>query len=590
MDSTTVTAAPGGAFLLGPGEAAFSLEDLSDEQRQSYQTAMRFLDEEVLPAVDEYETKPPGLGRKLLRQCGELGLLSMLTPEKYGGLEMDLTSQLLVAEAMGRYSSFSVTYGAHSGIGTLPLALFGTEQQKERYLPRLASGEWMAAYCLSEPQAGSDALACRTRAELSADGSHYTLNGQKMWISNGGWADFFTVFAKVDGEKFTAFLVEKSYEGVRPGAEERKMGIHGSSTTAIYLDNVRVPVENVLGEIGRGHIIAFNILNLGRLKLGASCAGGAKQTISEAVAYAKQRVAFGQPIANFGAIRHKLAEMAVKTFVTESIVYRTGGLIDALWSQVSWADADAAPRMLAALEEYAVECAVAKVVGSEAMDFVADEAVQIHGGYGYHQDYAVERLYRDSRINRIFEGTNEINRLLTVSMLLKRAGQGRLPLMGAVTELMGRIMQGDFSSPRTEGPLRRERDIVERVRKVTVLSMGLAYQRFGRSLEQEQEINLLLAEMILTLYGMDSAVLRAGKLMAAGREEPAASLARVIAEDGLAATARAAEVVLAASVEGGKLEEYSGVLRRLARLQPADTIGPRRTIAARLLEAGRYVV
>ena len=487
MDPTVTapTAPLGGAFLLSPSEAGFTPEDLSEEQRQTFQTATRFVEQEVLPVAAEYETKPPGLARKLLSQCGELGLLAVLVPERYDGLEMDLTSQLLVAEAMGRYASFSVAYGAHAGIGTLPLVYFGNEEQKARYLPRLITGEWMAAYCLSEPQAGSDALAARTRAELSADGAYYTLSGQKMWISNGGWADLFTVFAKVDGEKFTAFLVERTYEGVRPGAEERKMGIHGSSTTALYLDNVRVPVENVLGEVGRGHVIAFNILNLGRLKLGASCVGGAKQALADSIAYAKQREAFGQPIANFGAIRYKLAEMAVKIFLTESVVYRTGGMIDARLGGVSWADDGAAASMLAGIEEYAAECAIAKVIGTEALDYIVDEAVQIHGGYGYHQDYPVERAYRDSRINRIFEGANEINRLLTISMLLKRAAQGRLPLMGAVTALMGRIMQGDFGSARSEGPLRREARRWSAFAKVTVLSMGLAYQRCGRG-EQER--------------------------------------------------------------------------------------------------------
>ena len=581
---------PGGAFLLGPSESAFTLEKLSDEQRQTYQTAMRFLDKEVVPVIGEYEGKPDGLARKLIRQCGELGLLAILVPEKYDGLEMDLTSQLLVAEAMGRYASFSVAYGAHSGIGTLPLVFFGTDAQKQRYLPRLVTGEMMAAYCLSEPHAGSDALAAKTRATLSEDGKHYVLDGQKMWISNGGWADFFTVFAKVDGEKFTAFLVERGYEGVRTGAEEHKMGIRGSSTTALYLDSVRVPVENVLGEIGRGHIIAFNILNLGRLKLGASCAGGCKDVLRDSIAYAKERQAFGQPIAEFGAIRHKLAEMAVKSFVAESIVYRTGGLIDERLGAVSWEEADASKKMLGSIEEYAMECAIAKVVGTEALDYVVDEGVQIHGGYGFHEDYAVERAYRDSRINRIFEGTNEINRLLSVGMLLKRAGQGRLDLMGSVTALLGDIMQGDFGEAPGDGPLDRERDLVERVRKVALLSLGLAFQRFGTELEREQEVVTSLADLVMTLFSMESVVLRAGDLLAGGRAEPASSIACVVAAEGVSAAARASEIVLAASIQGAKLEEYHGVLRRLTRVLPADTIAARRRIAARLLEAGKYVV
>lgn len=590
MPTTSNPTTSGGGFLLGPSDSAFSLEKLSDEQRQTFQTALRFLDEEVVPRIGEYERKPDALARELIRHCGELGLLAILVPEKYEGLEMDLTSQLLVAEAMGRYASFSVAYGAHSGIGTLPLVFFGTDAQKKQYLPQLVTGELLAAYCLSEPHAGSDALASRTRATLSEDGRHYVLDGQKMWISNGGWADFFTVFAKVDGEKFTAFLVERGYEGVRTGAEEHKMGIRGSSTTALYLDSVRVPVENVLGEIGRGHIIAFNILNLGRLTLGASCAGGCKDVLRDSIAYAQQREAFGRPIAQFGAIRHKLAEMAVKTFVTESIVYRTGGLIDERLAAVSWEDAEASKKMLGSIEEYAVECAIAKVVGTEALDYVADEGVQIHGGYGYHQDYSVERAYRDSRINRIFEGTNEINRLLTVGMLLKRGGQGRLDLMGSVTTLLGDIMQGDFGDAAGDGPLDAERDLVERVRKVALLSLGLAFQRFGADLENEQEVVTALADLVMGLYAMESAVLRAGELLAGGRAEPAASIACVATADGVAAAARSAEIVLAASVEGPKLEEYHGVLRRLTRVIPADTIAARRKIADRLLATGKYVV
>ena len=447
----------GGAFLLETAEDVFTPEDFSEEHRQALATADRFVTEEVLPIAERYEEKEEGLSRKLLEQCGELGLLSILAPERYGGLELDLTSQLVVAEALGRYESFSVTYGAHSGIGSLPLVFFGTDEQKQHYLPAMATGERMGAYCLSEPHAGSDALAARTKATLTGDGKHYVLSGQKMWISNGGWADLYTVFAKVDGEEFTAFLVERAFEGVRPGAEERKMGIHGSSTTALYLDDVKVPVENVLGEIGRGHIIAFNILNIGRLKLGASCVGGCKEVLTASIAYAQERKAFGKSLADFGAIQHKLAEMAIQTYVAESVSYRIGGLIDQKLADVSWDDADASKQVLGGIEEYAIECAIAKVVGSEALDFVSDEGVQIHGGYGFHHDYAVERAYRDSRINRIFEGTNEINRLLSVGMLLKRAAQNRLPLMPAVMQLIPQLSSGEsMESQPAEGPLGAE--------------------------------------------------------------------------------------------------------------------------------------
>ncbi|MEZ5367442.1 MAG: acyl-CoA dehydrogenase family protein, partial [Bryobacterales bacterium] len=471
----------------------------------------------------------------------------------------------------------------------LPLAFFGTDAQKEQYLPTMATGERMAAYCLSEPQAGSDALAARTKATLTEDGKHFVLSGQKMWISNGGWADIYTVFAKVDGEKFTAFLVERNFEGVRPGAEEHKMGIHGSSTTALYLDDVKVPVENVLGEIGRGHIIAFNILNLGRLKLGASCVGGAKEVLAQSIAYSKERKAFSKAIAEFGAIQQKLADMAIQTYVSESVSYRIGGLIDQKLAAVSWDDPEASKKVLAGIEEYAIECAIAKVMGSEALDFVADEGVQIHGGYGFHHDYAVERAYRDSRINRIFEGTNEINRLLTVGMLLKRAAQNRLALMPAVMQLIPQLSTGEIETKPLEGPLGVELEMVERAKKVALLSAGLAYQRFGKDLEQEQEVNMAIADILLLTYGAESALLRAEKLAKKSKGEQATAMARVYTHDALARIACHASTVLGACVDGAKLEQYFRVLRRLTRALPTPSVAARREIAGRLLAAGKYV-
>src|SRR5580704_1090240 len=384
----------------------------------------------------------PGLAISILRKSGELGLTGVILPEKFGGMEMDLTSAMIVAEGVSRDGSYSAWHGAHTGIGTLPLLLFGTEAQKEKYLPKLATAEMIAAYCLSEPQAGSDALAARTRADLSEDGKHYILNGQKMWITNGGGADLYTVFAKIGGEKFTAFLVERAFPGVKPGAEEKKMGIKGSSTTAVYLDNVQVPVENVLGEIGRGHIIAFNILNLGRLKLGPFAVGGAKEVLRVSLKYAKERKAFGKSIAEFGMIQHKLAEMAIRIYAAESTSWRVVGMIEDELEGFSWKNPGAAQTMLKAVEEFAAECSYIKIFASEMLDYVVDEGVQIHGGYGYHQDYAVERAYRDSRINRIFEGTNEINRLLATGMLLKRAQRGQLPLVEAVKNLQAEILGG----------------------------------------------------------------------------------------------------------------------------------------------------
>src|SRR5271169_5015886 len=446
MASLTIspTKHKGGSFLIEPTtpEQFYSPEDFTEEHHAIARTTEGFWTKEIAPNVDAIQHQEPGVAVAVLRKAGEIGLTSVHLPEKYGGMEMDLTSAMLVGVGVAKDGSYAVIHGAQTGIGALPLLLFGTEEQKQRYLPRLANAELVAAYALSEPQAGSDALAARTRADLSPDGKHYILNGQKMWITNGGAADFFTIFAKVDGDKFTAFLVERKFPGLMPGAEEKKMGIKGSSTTAIYLDNVPVPVENVLGEIGRGHIIAFNILNIGRLKLGAFVCGGSKEVLRISMNYAKERKAFGKSIAEFGLIQHKLAEMAIRIFATESATYRVVGLIEHQLEGFSWDQPNAAQTELKAVEEFAAECSYIKIFASETLDYVTDEAVQIHGGYGYHQDYVVERAYRDSRINRIFEGTNEINRLLATGMLLKRAVRGQLPLVAAVTKLQAEILAG----------------------------------------------------------------------------------------------------------------------------------------------------
>lgn len=578
----------GGSFLLEAtaADAAFTPEDFSEEHRQTKATADRFMAEEVVPVVDRYEKKEDGLAPQLIRQAGELGLLSILVPEEYDGLEMDLTSQLLVAESMGGYAAFSVTYGAHSGIGTLPLVFFGTDDQKQRYLARISSGEVLAAYCLSEPQAGSDALSSLTKAKLSDDGSHYVLNGQKMWISNGGWAEFFTVFAKVDGEKFTAFLVERSFDGVKHGAEEHKMGIHGSSTTALFLDDVKVPVGNVLGEIGRGHIIAFNILNVGRVKLGASCVGGCKSVMGEAIRYAKQRKAFGHTISEFGAIRQKLAESAIRTFVAESVVYRTGGLIDAKLDGISWEDEGAAQSMLGGIEEYAIECAIAKVVASEALQYVADEAVQVHGGYGFHQDYSVERSYRDERINRIFEGTNEINRLLTVGMLLKRASQNRLPLMAEVMQLMAELASPVADVAADAEGLSVETELVARAKRIALVAAGIAYQQYGAKLEAEQEIVYAIAEIVIAAYSMESALLRTQK----SGTDITRDITQVAARELMLRIVANTEVVIANCLDGAKRQQYHSALRRLTRYPLIDAVAARRRIADRLVETERYTV
>src|SRR5580693_4165058 len=464
---TTATATPlqvkGGAFLIedrAPHEI-FTAEDLNEEHLAIARTVDDFWANDVEPHLEAIRQQSPGVALSVLRKAAELGLAAIPIPERFGGMEMDLPSVMIAGEHLAKDTSYASWHSGHTGIGTLPVLFFGNEEQKRKYLPRLAKVELLAAYALTEPLAGSDALAIRTRADLSPDGKYYVLNGQKMWITNGGAADLFTVFAKVGGELFTAFLVERSFPGVSSGAEEHKMGIKGSSTTAVYFDNVRVPVENVLGEIGRGHIIAFNILNIGRLKLGPFACGGAKNVLAVSLKYAKERKAFGCSIAEFGAIQHKLAEMAIRTFAAESMVWRTVGLI-------------APEESLKTIEEYAVECSIVKVYASEVLDFVVDEGVQIYGGYGYHQDYAVERAYCDSRINRIFEGTNEINRLLIAGMLLKRAARGQLALMPAAKALMGELLGGAAADGGDE-----ETRLAANAKKIGLLAMGLAYQKFA---------------------------------------------------------------------------------------------------------------
>ncbi|MEX2300537.1 MAG: acyl-CoA dehydrogenase family protein [Bryobacterales bacterium] len=592
--SGTTAARPtllGGGFLLGEvsPEEAFTPEDFSEEQQQIYATADQFMTNEVVPTIAEQEEKKPGVARKLMEKAGELGLLATLVPEKFGGLELDLTTQMIVAERIGRYASFSTTYGAHSGIGTMPLVYFGTEDQKTRYLPKLVSAEWIAAYCLSEPQAGSDALAARTRAELSPDGKHYVLNGEKMWISNGGWADLYTVFAKIDGEKFTAFLIERTMNGVRPGAEEHKMGIRGSSTTPLALDNVNVPVENVLGEIGRGHIIAFNILNLGRVKLGAACVGGCKEILATTIRYANQRKAFGQSIGEFGLIQHKLAEMAIRLYATESLAYRTSGLIDRRRGSLSWEDPEAAHKALAAVEEYAIECSITKVYSSEALDYIVDEGVQIHGGYGFHQDYAVERAYRDARINRIFEGTNEINRLLTMGMLLKRAAKNRLPLMAAVEAAAKTVSGASLEKPQ-DGPFANEKHLLYRAKQATLFCAGVAYQRFQSELDQQQEVSAAVSDMVMAIFAAESALLRAEKLIERGRGEAARQMTVVLVQDAIGQIERQATTALAACGDGSALDQQLAAVRRTLRHTPLNTIALRRAIAGRLRTAEKYVV
>ena len=578
----------GGSFLLGATSPAeiFTPEDFTDEHRAIGRTTEEFFLKEVAPNVEAIQHQEPGLAISILRKSAQLGLTGVIIPEKFGGMEMDLVSAMIVAEGVSKDGSYSGWHGAHTGIGTLPLLMFGTDEQKQRYLPKLASAEMVAAYCLSEPQAGSDALAIRTRADLSPDGKHYILNGQKMWITNGGGADLYTVFAKIDGEKFTAFLVERKYPGVQPGAEEKKLGIKGSSTTAVYLDNVKVPVENVLGEIGRGHIIAFNILNLGRLKLGPFAIGGAKEVLRVSLKYAKERKAFGKSIAEFGMIQHKLAEMAIRIYAAESTSWRVVGLIENELEGFSWKNAGAAQTMLKAVEEFAAECSYIKIFASEMLDYVVDEGVQIHGGYGYHQDYAVERAYRDSRINRIFEGTNEINRLLATGMLLKRAQRGQLPLVEAVKKLQAEVLGGPTLSAGGD----EDTKLAANAKKVALFALGVAYQKFMNALEDQQEILAGLTDIMMNAFAMESVLLRTQKLAAQGKGDNAAEMCPVFLREAMETVESAARTVLAASSEGDALRTNLAVLKRFTKFEPVNAIAVRRKIAARLLEADRYAV
>jgi alkylation response protein AidB-like acyl-CoA dehydrogenase len=587
---TTLTDVPrktkGTAFLMeesAPREI-FTPEDLSEEHLAVGRMVDEFWANEVEPNLPAIREKKAGVAMTVLRKSVDLGLTAMAIPEAYGGMAMDLPSLMVTAERMGRDGSYGGWHSAHTGIGTLPIVYFGNEQQKRKYLPKLGKLEMLAAYALTEPLAGSDALAARTRADLSPDGKHYILNGQKMWITNGGAADLFTVFAKVGGEKFTAFLVERSFPGVSSGAEEHKMGITGSSTTAVYLDNVPVPVENVLGEIGRGHVIAFNILNIGRLKLGPALVGAGKNVLAICLKYAKQRKAFGSAIAEFGAIQHKLAEMAIRLFVAESMAWRVVGLIEDQMHSASTESAGGLTQELKAIEEFAAECSMVKVYAAEMLDYVADEGVQIHGGYGYHQDYMVERVYRDSRINRLFEGTSEINRLVITGMPLKRAARGQLPLLDAARA----VLQGNSRHPAEAADA--ELGLVHNAKKIALLTLAVAHEKFGAKLEQQQEVIMNLSDIITEVFAMESGLLRSRKLAAAGGGLNAADACAVYLRDAIGKIELSSRTVLSACAHGEELRKNLSRLREYADHDPVNTIALRRQIAGRLLASERYTV
>ena len=575
-------------------EDLFTPADLSDDHKLIGQTAEEFVTKEVLPLAADLELHKEGLMAGLLKKSADLGILAASVPEAYGGLGLDKVSTTIMSEKLAVYASFAVSHGGHAGIGTLPIVYFGTEAQKQKYLPKMASGEWLACYCLSEPQAGSDAQNSKTRAVLSADGRSWILNGQKMWITNGGFADVFIVFAKVDGEKFSCFVVERGTPGFTTGAEEKKMGIKGSSTVPIFFENCAIPKDNLLHEIGRGHIVAFNVLNAGRFSLGAYCLGGAKKMIEISSKYAKERVAFGKPIGDFGLIRAKLAEMAVRVFAAESMVYRTAGLMDFAINSAEPAAEPAADKTatgMKVLEEYAIESSINKVYGSEVLSYVVDEAVQIFGGYGFHEEYPVARAYRDSRINRIFEGTNEINRMLVIQMLMKRALSGALPLLAAGAKLQEEILAGPSFEDAPDGPWAAEDRLIEGMKRAFLLAAGAAMQKHREQLAEQQEIVAELANIVMDCYAAESCVRRAQKAETARGRESAGAMAdaaRVCLHDAADRVGIAAGTALSAVAEGDALRTQLAVLRRFLKREPVDTIALRRGIAAAVQASDRY--
>jgi alkylation response protein AidB-like acyl-CoA dehydrogenase len=587
--TTSYAARKGAAFLLEDStpKEIFTREDLSDEHRAVGQMVEEFWANEVEPNLPAIREKKPGVALEVLRKSAKLGLLGISVAEKFGGMEMDLPSVMVVAEVMGRDASYAGWHSAHTGIGSLPILFFGTEAQKEKYLPRLVKGELLAAYALTEPLAGSDALAARTRADLSPDGKHYILNGQKMWITNGGAADVFIVFAKVGGEKFTAFIVERAFGGLTSGAEEHKMGIRGSSTTAIYFGNVKVPVENVLGEIGRGHVIAFNILNIGRLKLGPAVMGAAKSILSVSIKYAKQRKAFGAPIASFGAMQHKLAEMAIRIFATESMAWRVVGMIEAQLSNADHAAADSRAE-LKAVEEYAAECSMVKVFAAEMLDYVADEGVQIHGGYGFHQDYMVERAYRDARINRLFEGTSEINRLVISGMPLKRAARGTLPLLEAARKTVRETLDRPTELAAAHAGDEETR-LLRNAKAIALFALGVADARFARELEKQQEIVMSLSDIFMETFAMESTLLRCRKLAATNQNPAAVAICSVFLRDAMTRVQSAAQTIFGGCSSGSDLHRQMTTLHSLAEHDPVNAIALRQSIAEALLDCERYI-
>jgi alkylation response protein AidB-like acyl-CoA dehydrogenase len=594
VQKQTLNYKKGGSFLIEDSkpEEIFTPEDFSEQHKMIADTTRDFVDHEVMPNVDKLEELKYELSVKLLRKAGEIGLLSVDIPEEYGGLGLDKTSSMLVAENLGKAGAFAVSHGAHTGIGTLPIVYFGTEEQKKKYLPKFATAELISSYSLSEPGSGSDALSAKTVAMPSPDGEHYTLNGTKMWLSNAGFADVYITFAQVGGDKFTSFILEKDFKGISLGKEEKKMGIKGSSTRALNLDNVEVPAGNVIGEIGKGHRVALNILNVGRFKLGASVIGGAKAVITESVKYAKTRKQFQVPIISFGMIKHKLGEMAIRAFVGETMVYRTAGLIDSILQNVDKKSPGSSVLTLKGIEEYAVECSIIKVYASEILDYVVDEGVQIFGGYGFTEEYPVARPYRDSRINRIFEGTNEINRLLIPSMLIRRAMKGELPLMAAAQKLMDEVISFSAGESTFEGLLSDEMNLAANAKKIGLLVSGAAFQKYMDKLEHEQEVIWHISDIAMEAYAMESVLLRVRKMEQGGAANTVffADLARAFVYEAIERVESHAKAALAVIAEGDTLRTYLTAVRRLLKYTPINSAYIRRAIADKLAEDDKYAL
>jgi alkylation response protein AidB-like acyl-CoA dehydrogenase len=586
---TTLTTVRGGSWLIEdtPVESVFTPERLSDEHRLIAQTADEFITNEVLPVLEQLEQKDWQLARRLVGRAGQLGLLGTDVSDEFGGVGLDKVASILVGESMGRSASFATTFGAQTGLAITPIVCFGTDAQKQKYLSKLVNGELVGAYALSESGSGSDALGAKARATRQPDGS-FAISGEKMWITNGGFADLFIVFAKVVGDgpdAFTAFLVERSFPGVSNGKEEHKMGLHGSSTTPLILQDARVPAENVLGEIGKGHKVAFNVLNYGRFKLAAMCSGGARAIVGEAAKYASQRKQFGQPIAQFGAIKHKLAEIAIREFAVESMLYRTAALIDqAIESNPNASSGDA---VLAALEEFAIEASILKVAGSEMIDYAVDENVQIHGGNGFVRDYAAERMYRDARVNRIFEGTNEINRLLIPGMLIRRALKGGLPLIPAAKKLQDEILTPSLAEPPSDEPLENAKRTVASLKKVALVVLGTAMQTYGDKLTDQQELLTLAADIIIDVFAAESVVLRAAQ-MPSNQSSLGVAAAEVYVAEAAGRVEIAARSALAAMAEGDNLRTLLAALRRVLKPSPVNAVARRREIADAIIERKAY--